>query len=47
VSSVVVGARTAEQITRNADLFAESVPAELWPDLVEAGLLRPDAPVPT
>jgi D-threo-aldose 1-dehydrogenase len=47
VSSVVVGARTAEQITRNANLFAEPVPAELWSDLVEAGLLRPDAPVPT
>jgi D-threo-aldose 1-dehydrogenase len=46
VSSVVVGARTAEQITRNADLFAKPVPAELWSDLVEAGLLRADAPVP-
>jgi D-threo-aldose 1-dehydrogenase len=46
VSSVVVGARTAEQITRNAELFAKPVPAELWSDLVDAGLLRPDAPLP-
>lgn len=46
VSSVVVGTRDAGQITRNAELFAKPVPAQLWPDLVEAGLLRPDAPVP-
>jgi D-threo-aldose 1-dehydrogenase len=46
VSSVVVGARDAGQITRNAELFAKPVPAELWSDLVEAGLLRADAPTP-
>lgn len=46
VASVVVGARDAAQITRNAELFAKPVPAELWPALVESGLLRPDAPVP-
>lgn len=46
VSSVVVGARTAEQITRNAKLFEAPVPPALWSDLVSAGLLRPDAPVP-
>ena len=47
VSSVVVGVRTAEQITRNANLFAKPVPAELWSDLLETGLLRADAPVPS
>jgi D-threo-aldose 1-dehydrogenase len=46
VSSVVLGARDAAQVTRNAELFAKPVPAELWPDLVESGLLRVDAPVP-
>jgi D-threo-aldose 1-dehydrogenase len=46
VSSVVLGARDSAQVTRNAELFAKPVPAELWPDLVESGLLRPDAPVP-
>jgi D-threo-aldose 1-dehydrogenase len=46
VESVVVGARDAAQITRNAELFARPVPAELWTDLVDSGLLRPDAPVP-
>ncbi|HEV2784542.1 MAG TPA: aldo/keto reductase [Actinophytocola sp.] len=47
VASVVVGARTAEQITRNAKLFAAPVPPALWSDLVDAGLLRQDAPVPS
>lgn len=47
VASVVVGARDAAQITRNAELFARPVPADLWRDLVQSGLLRPDAPVPT
>ena len=46
VSDVVVGARTAEQITRNAKLFETPVPAALWSDLVSAGLLRADAPTP-
>ena len=46
VASVVVGARDAAQITRNANLFAKPVPAELWSELVDAGLLRADAPVP-
>lgn len=47
VASVVVGARDAAQITRNVSLFGTPVPAALWPDLVDSGLLRPDAPVPT
>jgi D-threo-aldose 1-dehydrogenase len=46
VSSVVLGARDAAQVSRNAELFARPTPAELWSDLVESGLLRPDAPVP-
>jgi D-threo-aldose 1-dehydrogenase len=47
VSTVLVGTRTAEQITRNAKLFQTPVSPALWPDLVAAGLLRPDAPIPT
>lgn len=46
VATLVMGARTAAQITRNAEVFNARVPPELWPDLVRAGLLRPDAPVP-
>jgi D-threo-aldose 1-dehydrogenase len=47
VGKVVVGVRTADQITRNAKLFSTPVPGALWPDLVAAGLLRADAPVPS
>jgi D-threo-aldose 1-dehydrogenase len=46
VSAVVVGVRNAAEVTRNATLFAAPVPAALWSDLVSAGLLRPDAPLP-
>jgi D-threo-aldose 1-dehydrogenase len=47
VAAVVVGAESPAQIRRNAELFAAAPPpADLWSDLVDAGLLRPDAPVP-
>ncbi|WP_433697729.1 aldo/keto reductase [Nocardiopsis sp. CA-288880] len=39
VATVLVGARSAEQARRNADLFARPVPDALWSDLVGAGLL--------
>ena len=47
VATVVVGAQSPDQARRNAELaFAAPPPAALWDDLVAAGLLRPDAPVP-
>lgn len=42
VASVVVGARSAEEVRGNAALFAEPVPAAFWADLAGAGLLRAD-----
>lgn len=39
VRTVVVGSSRPEQIRQNAERMAESVPDELWTDLVEAGLL--------
>jgi D-threo-aldose 1-dehydrogenase len=39
VSTVLVGAETADQVRRNAELFASVPPASLWPALVEAGLI--------
>jgi D-threo-aldose 1-dehydrogenase len=39
VSTVLVGAESAEQVRRNAELFASSPPSSLWPALVEAGLI--------
>ena len=47
VASVVMGASTADHVRRNVSQFsADPPPAALWTDLVEAGLLRPDAPLP-
>jgi len=46
VLSVCVGARSPEQIERNVDLYRSGVPATVWSELQEQGLLRPDAPVP-
>jgi D-threo-aldose 1-dehydrogenase len=44
VASVLAGARSAEQIARNAELFATKVPDDLWAELKAEGLLRADAP---
>jgi D-threo-aldose 1-dehydrogenase len=46
VMSVCVGARSAAQIERNADLFNQPIPTELWRELRAEGLLRDDAPMP-
>jgi D-threo-aldose 1-dehydrogenase len=46
VATVCLGARNADQVRQNADLFRAGIPDELWIDLVSEGLLRPDAPVP-
>jgi D-threo-aldose 1-dehydrogenase len=46
VATVCVGARSAEQVQRNAALFDVPIPAALWSDLASAGLIRPDAPLP-
>jgi D-threo-aldose 1-dehydrogenase len=44
VASVLVGARDAAQVTRNAELFEAAVPDDLWRELKAEGLLRADAP---
>ncbi len=46
VVSVCVGARSAEQIERNASLYRETIAPDLWVELKAEGLLREDAPVP-
>ncbi|GAA0841106.1 aldo/keto reductase [Streptosporangium amethystogenes subsp. fukuiense] len=40
VATVVVGARSATEVTRNAALTACPVPEELWADLAAEGLIR-------
>jgi D-threo-aldose 1-dehydrogenase len=46
VASVCIGARSAAQIRRNAELFEADIPAGLWAELRAERLLREDAPVP-
>ncbi len=47
VVSVCVGARSAEQMRRNAALYREPISPELWSELKAERLIREDAPVPT
>jgi D-threo-aldose 1-dehydrogenase len=46
VVSVCLGARSAQQVERNALLYHESIAPDLWLELKAEGLLREDAPVP-
>jgi D-threo-aldose 1-dehydrogenase len=46
VVSVCVGARSAEQMRRNGDLYREAIAPDLWSELKAEGLIREDAPVP-
>jgi len=46
VAAVVVGAHYAPQIVADAKMIEGPVPAALWSELKERGLLRHDAPVP-
>jgi D-threo-aldose 1-dehydrogenase len=47
VSTVLLGAQSSAQITRNAGLFDVEIPSDLWAELVAEGLLATGAPVPT
>ena len=44
VATVCLGARSRDQVERNAALFEHEVPAEVWRELADAGLIRADAP---
>jgi D-threo-aldose 1-dehydrogenase len=46
VSTVVIGARSPEQLDDNVDMFHHPVPAQLWDDLKSAGLLPGHVPTP-
>jgi D-threo-aldose 1-dehydrogenase len=45
VVSVCVGARRPDQVAQNVALYRSRVPAAVWVDLKDSGLLRRDAPV--
>jgi len=46
VASVVLGAVSAEEVSRNIASLARPIPQALWADLKSEGLLRQDAPTP-
>lgn len=46
VATVCLGARSAAQVERNTALLEDAVPDAAWSELVAAGLLRAEAPVP-
>ncbi|WP_433335883.1 aldo/keto reductase [Spirillospora sp. CA-294931] len=46
VASVLPGCRTPDEVEDNAAMFERDVPAALWSDLLDAGLLPAGTPVP-
>jgi D-threo-aldose 1-dehydrogenase len=46
IVSVIPGATSPEQVALNMDTLSVEIPPALWRDLKEAGLMRPEAPVP-
>lgn len=46
VASVIPGACTPDQVTRNVALMERPIPADLWAELKHEGLLHREAPVP-
>ncbi len=46
VATVIMGARSAQEVHENALAFTQIIPAEFWQALQVRGLLHPAAPVP-
>jgi D-threo-aldose 1-dehydrogenase len=46
VAAVLPGPRNVEELESNAKLLRYPIPATLWADLRNAGLLHPEAPIP-
>jgi D-threo-aldose 1-dehydrogenase len=46
VASVIPGPRSAKEFVENLPLFTMKIPASLWSDLRNEGMLHPNAPVP-
>ena len=46
VAAIIPGPRTAEEFRANLALLEHPIPAGLWQELRDAGLLHPDAPTP-
>jgi D-threo-aldose 1-dehydrogenase len=46
VTTVVIGAKSPEQLDDNVDMFEHPIPEALWADLKSKGLLPPQVPTP-
>lgn len=46
VTSLVIGAKSPDEIDANLAAFDQAIPAALWDELRDAGLIAPQAPVP-
>src|SRR6202047_2117104 len=46
VAAIIPGPRNADEFRANVGLLRHPIPAALWADLRQAGLLHPEAPVP-
>lgn len=46
VASVVLGARSPDEVTDAAEMFAHPIPGQLWRDLKNSGLLPAEVPTP-
>jgi D-threo-aldose 1-dehydrogenase len=46
VAAIIPGPRNAEEFAANLDLLRHPIPAALWTELRQAGLLHPGAPTP-
>ncbi|MFK3980761.1 aldo/keto reductase [Micromonospora sp. NPDC050397] len=46
VASVVLGARSPDEVTDAAEMFAHPIPGQLWRDLKDSGLLPEEVPTP-
>src|SRR6185312_7774313 len=47
VAAIIPGPRNAAEFSQNLDLLRVKIPAALWSDLRQAGLLHSNAPVPS
>ena len=46
VSSAIPGPNAPDQVRTNVAWMRQEIPGDLWDDLKEEGLIRPDAPTP-
>jgi D-threo-aldose 1-dehydrogenase len=46
ITTVVIGARSKQEVEQNVGFINTSIPEQLWADLLAAGLLQPGTPVP-